>query len=122
MCADPQYRGALKVIGKGFSDENYGIGIKKGKDEKEEKKAPPKKEAPPKEEAPAPEAPPVAELPSTGIGMAGAAGLSSLFAAASAAAAFGLASKPTTSTPLMNSSQGYSCSGRIHAERPSATA
>ncbi len=65
-------------------------------DEKEEKKAPPKKEeAPaPKEEAPAPEAPApeapaVAELPATGIGIAGAAGLSSLFAAASAAAALG---------------------------------
>jgi hypothetical protein len=58
-------------------------------DDKEEKKAPPKKEAPPKEEAPAPEAPPVAELPATGIGIAGAAGLSSLFAAASAATALG---------------------------------
>ena len=61
-------------------------------DDKEEKKAPPKKEeAPPKEEAPAPvdEAPPVAELPATGIGIAGAAGLSSLFAAASAAATLG---------------------------------
>jgi hypothetical protein len=59
-------------------------------DEKEEKKAPPKKEeAPPKEEAPAPEAPPVAELPATGIGIAGVAGLSSLFAAASAAATLG---------------------------------
>jgi hypothetical protein len=59
--------------------------------EKEEKKAPPKEVAPPKEEAPAPApAPaPVAELPATGIGMAGAAGLSSLFAAASAAAALG---------------------------------
>src|SRR5688572_14660927 len=49
-------------------------------DDKEEKKAPPKKEAPPKEEAPAPEAPEIAELPETGIGIAGAAGLSSLFA------------------------------------------
>ena len=64
--------------------------------DKEEEKAPPKKEAPPKEEAPAPEeeapapeAPAVAELPATGIGIAGAAGLSSLFAAASAAAALG---------------------------------
>jgi glutamate transport system substrate-binding protein len=28
--AQPQYRGKLKVIGKGFSDENYGVGIKKG--------------------------------------------------------------------------------------------
>ena len=57
--------------------------------DQEEKKAPPKKEAPPKEEAPAPEAPPVAELPATGIGIAGVAGLSSLFAAASAAATLG---------------------------------
>jgi hypothetical protein len=58
--------------------------------DKEEKKAPPKKEeAPPKEEAPAPEAPEIAELPETGIGIAGAAGLSSLFAAASAAATLG---------------------------------
>jgi glutamate transport system substrate-binding protein len=30
FAADPQYRGALKVVGRGFSDENYGIGIKKG--------------------------------------------------------------------------------------------
>jgi hypothetical protein len=60
-------------------------------DEKEEKKAPPKKEeAPPKEEAPAPEEEaPVAELPATGIGIAGAAGISSLFAAASAVTALG---------------------------------
>jgi glutamate transport system substrate-binding protein len=28
--AQPQYRGRLKVIGQGFSDENYGVGIKKG--------------------------------------------------------------------------------------------
>jgi glutamate transport system substrate-binding protein len=28
--AEPQYQGKLKVIGKGFSDERYGIGIKKG--------------------------------------------------------------------------------------------
>jgi len=28
--ASPQYQGKLKVIGKGFSDENYGIGVKKG--------------------------------------------------------------------------------------------
>ena len=54
----------------------------------EEKKAPPVKEAP-VPEAPVYEAPEVAELPATGIGMAGAAGLSSLFAAVSAAAAFG---------------------------------
>src|SRR5688572_5823887 len=54
-------------------------------EEKEEKKAPPKKE-----EAPAPEPEPApVQLPDTGIGMAGAVGLSSLFAAASAAAALG---------------------------------
>ena len=28
--ADPQYQGRLKVIGKGFSDEAYGVGVKKG--------------------------------------------------------------------------------------------
>lgn len=28
--ADPQYQGRLKVVGKGFSDEAYGIGVKKG--------------------------------------------------------------------------------------------
>jgi glutamate transport system substrate-binding protein len=28
--AEPQYRGRLKVIGKGFSDERYGIGVRKG--------------------------------------------------------------------------------------------
>src|SRR4051794_19163182 len=59
---------------------------------KEEKKAPPKEEAPaPVEEAPAPveEAAPVEQLPATGVGMPGVAGLSSLFAAASAAAALG---------------------------------
>jgi hypothetical protein len=59
----------------------------------EEEKAPPKKEAPPKEAPPVlvevPVAPPVQQLPDTGIGMAGAAGLTSLFAAASAAAALG---------------------------------
>ena len=27
---EPQYRGSLKVVGKGFSDEPYGVGIKKG--------------------------------------------------------------------------------------------
>ncbi len=62
--------------------------------DKEEKKAPPiKEEAPPEVviEVPveAPVAPPVQQLPDTGIGMAGAAGLSSLLAAASAAAALG---------------------------------
>ncbi len=54
-----------------------------------EEKAPPKKEAPPAKEERVPEAPPVQELPDTGIGLAGAAGLSSLLAAASAAAALG---------------------------------
>lgn len=60
-------------------------------DEKEEKKAPPKKEPAP---APAPEpapAPPVQELPATGVGALSSSGLSSLFAAASAAAALGAA-------------------------------
>jgi len=59
--------------------------------EKEEKKAPPVEEAPVPEAAPVPEEVPatVEELPSTGIGIAGMAGLSSLFAAASGAAAFG---------------------------------
>jgi glutamate transport system substrate-binding protein len=28
--AEPQYRGALKVVGQGFSDESYGVGIRKG--------------------------------------------------------------------------------------------
>jgi glutamate transport system substrate-binding protein len=28
--AAPEYKGKLKVLGKGFSDENYGIGVKKG--------------------------------------------------------------------------------------------
>jgi glutamate transport system substrate-binding protein len=28
--ASPEYRGKLKVVGKGFSDESYGIGVKKG--------------------------------------------------------------------------------------------
>jgi glutamate transport system substrate-binding protein len=28
--ATPQYKGKLKVVGKGFSDESYGIGLKKG--------------------------------------------------------------------------------------------
>ena len=60
-------------------------------DERKRRRLRPKEEAPPKEApAPEPEAPPVAELPDTGIGiMAGVAGLSSLFAAASAAAALG---------------------------------
>jgi hypothetical protein len=60
--------------------------------QEKEEKAPPVKEAPVPEAAPAPapapEVVPV-ELPSTGVGLAGAAGLSSLFAAASAAAALG---------------------------------
>jgi hypothetical protein len=59
-----------------------------GEDEKDEKKEPPKKEEKAPEPAPAPE-PEVVQVPDTGVGMAGAAGLSSLFAAASAAAAFG---------------------------------
>jgi glutamate transport system substrate-binding protein len=28
--AEPQYRGVLKVVGKGFSDESYGVGVRKG--------------------------------------------------------------------------------------------
>jgi glutamate transport system substrate-binding protein len=28
--AEPQYRGQLKVVGKGFSDESYGVGVRKG--------------------------------------------------------------------------------------------
>lgn len=55
--------------------------------DKEEKKAPPKEDVPGPAPAPAPA--PVQELPDTGIGIAGAAGLSSLLAAVSAAAAFG---------------------------------
>ena len=30
FAAEPQYKGKLRVVGKGFSDENYGVGIKKG--------------------------------------------------------------------------------------------
>lgn len=60
---------------------------KKCHEDKEEKKAPPKKDEPAPE--PEPEPAPVEQLPDTGIGMAGAAGLSSLLAAASAAAALG---------------------------------
>jgi glutamate transport system substrate-binding protein len=30
FAAEPQYKGKLKVVGKGFSDEYYGVGIKKG--------------------------------------------------------------------------------------------
>ena len=30
FAADPKYNGVLRVIGKGFNDETYGIGIKKG--------------------------------------------------------------------------------------------
>jgi glutamate transport system substrate-binding protein len=33
FAAEDQYRGKLKVIGKGFSDELYGIGVKKGDSE-----------------------------------------------------------------------------------------
>ena len=63
--------------------------------QEKEEKAPPVKEAPVPEAAPVPVAPPEVvevvpvELPNTGVGLAGAAGLSSLFAAASAAAALG---------------------------------
>lgn len=30
FAAQPQYRGILKLVGKGFTDEKYGVGIKKG--------------------------------------------------------------------------------------------
>ena len=30
FAAQPQYQGKLKVVGQGFSDENYGVGMKKG--------------------------------------------------------------------------------------------
>ena len=30
FAAQPQYQGRLKLVGQGFSDENYGVGIKKG--------------------------------------------------------------------------------------------
>ena len=30
FAAEPQYQGKLKVVGKGFSDEIYGVGVKKG--------------------------------------------------------------------------------------------
>jgi glutamate transport system substrate-binding protein len=30
FAAEPQYRGKLKVVGKGFTDEVYGVGVKKG--------------------------------------------------------------------------------------------
>ena len=30
FAAEPKYKGKLKVVGKGFSDELYGVGIKKG--------------------------------------------------------------------------------------------
>ncbi len=30
FAAEPQYRGALRLVGKGFSDEPYGVGVKKG--------------------------------------------------------------------------------------------
>lgn len=30
FAAEPQYKGKLKVVGRGFSDELYGVGIKKG--------------------------------------------------------------------------------------------
>ena len=33
FAADPQYRGLLKVVGKGFTDEIYGVGLRKGSGE-----------------------------------------------------------------------------------------
>ncbi|MFE6994986.1 glutamate ABC transporter substrate-binding protein [Microbacterium sp. NPDC057659] len=32
FASQPEYKGVLKVVGKGFTDENYGIGLKKGDD------------------------------------------------------------------------------------------
>ena len=33
FAADQQYEGVLKVVGKGFTDEIYGVGLPKGSDE-----------------------------------------------------------------------------------------
>lgn len=33
FAATPEYKGILRVLGKGFTDENYGIGVKKGNTE-----------------------------------------------------------------------------------------
>ena len=30
FAAEPEYKGMLKVVGKGFTDERYGVGVKKG--------------------------------------------------------------------------------------------
>lgn len=30
FAARPEYKGVLKIVGKGFADENYGVGLKKG--------------------------------------------------------------------------------------------
>ena len=30
FAAEPKYKGKLRLIGKGFTDEQYGVGIKKG--------------------------------------------------------------------------------------------
>ena len=37
FAAEPEYKGKLKVVGKGFSDELYGVGVKKGNTELVEK-------------------------------------------------------------------------------------
>ncbi len=37
FAAEPEYKGKLKVVGKGFSDELYGVGVKKGDTELVEK-------------------------------------------------------------------------------------
>lgn len=37
FASDPRYKGKLKVVGKGFSDEIYGVGVKKGNTELVEK-------------------------------------------------------------------------------------
>jgi glutamate transport system substrate-binding protein len=37
FAAEPQYQGVLKVVGEGFSDESYGVGIRKGNTELRDK-------------------------------------------------------------------------------------
>ncbi len=37
FAAEPQYQGVLKVVGEGFSDESYGVGIQKGNTELRDK-------------------------------------------------------------------------------------
>jgi glutamate transport system substrate-binding protein len=37
FAAEPQYKGVLKVVGTGFSNENYGVGVRKGNTELRDK-------------------------------------------------------------------------------------